>query len=256
LYQLRGRVGRSDRRAYAYLLVPPAVRLSPVARKRLSALQEFSELGSGFRVAALDMELRGAGNLLGKQQHGHVNAIGLELYCQMLESAVRELRGEPAQPAFTTTINLGLDIRIPASYIPEEHQRLRMYKRLAGIRSEQERESVEQELRDRYGPPPQSVRNLLDYGQLKICAERLGIRSVERRKQFLELQFQAESKAVPERLTELIAGQRGAQFTPAGVLRLPLGSHAQDPLPWLREILERLREPQADLSPVDSGKGR
>jgi len=247
LYQLRGRVGRSNRRAYAYLLVPPEAKLTPVARKRLSALKEFSELGSGFRVAALDMELRGAGNLLGGQQHGPVNAIGLELYCQMLEGAVRELRGEPARPEFTTTINLGFDIRIPSSYIPEEHQRLRMYKNIGGIRSSQERDNVAQELHDRYGPAPSSVRNLLDYATLKLLAEQLWIRAIERKKELIEVQFHAETKIEPARLMEFIASQPGAQFTPAGVLRLPLrGStplerQSKDLLPWLQELLERLQ---------------
>ena len=240
LYQLRGRVGRSSRRAYAYLLVPPEAKLTPVARKRLSALKEFSELGSGFRVAALDMELRGAGNLLGGQQHGHVNAIGLELYCQMLEGAVRELRGEPARPEFTTTINLGLDIRIPSSYIPEEHQRLRMYKQIGGIRSTAERDNAEQELNDRYGPLPRSVKNLLEYAGLKLRAERLWIRSIERKKDTLEVQFHAETKVEPAQLMEFIAAHPGAQFTPAGVLRLPLRGDSKDPLPRLEALLAQL----------------
>ncbi|MBI3933141.1 MAG: transcription-repair coupling factor [Acidobacteria bacterium] len=240
LYQLRGRVGRSNRRAYAYLLVPQEARLTPVARKRLSALKEFSELGSGFRVAALDMELRGAGNLLGGQQHGQVNAIGLELYCQMLEGAVRELRGEPARPEFTTTINLGLDIRIPSSYIPEEHQRLRMYKNIGGIRSTEERDGVEQELQDRYGAVPVPVRNLLDYADLKLRAERLWIRSIERKKDALAVQFHAETKVEPARLMDFIATQPGTQFTPAGVLRLPLHGNMKDSLPRLQALLAQL----------------
>jgi len=211
-----------------------------VARKRLSALKEFSELGSGFRVAALDMELRGAGNLLGGQQHGHVNAIGLELYCQMLEGAVRELRGEPARPEFTTTINLGLDIRIPSSYIPEEHQRLRMYKQIGGTRSAAERDNAEQELNDRYGPLPRSVKNLLEYAGLKLRAERLWIRSIERKKDTLEVQFHAETKVEPAQLMEFIAAHPGAQFTPAGVLRLPLRGDSKDPLPRLEALLAQL----------------
>ena len=240
LYQLRGRVGRSNRRAYAYLLVPPEAKLTPVARKRLSALKEFSELGSGFRVAALDMELRGAGNLLGGQQHGHVNAIGLELYCQMLEGAVRELRGEPAKPEFTTTINLGLDIRIPASYIPEEHQRLRMYKNIGDIRSTAERDNVEQELNDRYGPVPAPVRNLLDYAGLKLRAGRLWVRSIERKKDAVEVQFHAETKVEPAQLMEFISANPGAQFTPSGVLRLPLRGNSKDVLPRLDALFARL----------------
>src|SRR5438093_7771739 len=136
LYQLRGRVGRSNRRAYAYLLVPAEVALTPIARRRLAALKEFSDLGAGFKIAALDLELRGAGNLLGGQQSGHIDAVGFEMYTSMLELAVRELKGEAAPQEVDTQLNLGLNIRIPADYIAEENQRLRMYKRVAGVENE------------------------------------------------------------------------------------------------------------------------
>ncbi len=133
LYQLRGRVGRSHQRAYAYLLVPPEGTLSDIARKRLSAMKEFSELGAGFRIAALDLELRGAGNMLGRQQHGHIESIGFDLYCQMLERAVSKLKGEESAPELRTTLSLGLDVRIPQNYIPSENLRLRTYKRVSSI---------------------------------------------------------------------------------------------------------------------------
>ena len=136
LYQLRGRVGRSNRRAYAYLLIPKEVELTPIARRRLAALKEFSDLGAGFKIAALDLELRGAGNLLGGEQSGHIEAVGFELYTQMLERAVREMKGEAAPDEAEIQLNLGLNIRIPAEYIPEENQRLRMYKRVAGVETE------------------------------------------------------------------------------------------------------------------------
>ena len=136
LYQLRGRVGRSDRRAYAYLLIPPDRELSELARRRLAALKEFSDLGAGFKIAALDLELRGAGNLLGGEQSGHIEAVGFELYTTMLERTVRELKGEIEEEVPETQLNLGLNIRIPSEYITEENQRLRMYKRVAGVESE------------------------------------------------------------------------------------------------------------------------
>ena len=154
LYQLRGRVGRSNRRAYAYLLIPKEVELTPIARRRLAALKEFSDLGAGFKIAALDLELRGAGNLLGGEQSGHIEAIGFELYTQMLERAVREMKGESAPDEAETQLNLGLNIRITADYIPEENQRLRMYKRVAGVETESQLADVGAELQDRYGPPP------------------------------------------------------------------------------------------------------
>ena len=153
LYQLRGRVGRSNRRAYAYLLLPSEIELTPIARRRLAALKEFSDLGAGFKIAALDLELRGAGNLLGGEQSGHIEAVGFDLYTQMLEQAVREMKGE-VEPQPQAQLNLGLNIRIPAEYIPEENQRLRMYKRIAGVETERQLSDVEAELKDRYGEPP------------------------------------------------------------------------------------------------------
>jgi transcription-repair coupling factor (superfamily II helicase) len=242
LYQLRGRVGRSNRRAYAYLLVPSEKELTPIARKRLTALRQFTDLGSGFRVAALDMELRGVGNLLGGQQHGHMNAVGLELYTQMLEQAVRARRGDKDEkPALATTINLGLDIRIPTAYIPEEHQRLRMYKKLSSIRTDEEKQSIEQELTDRYGPAPESVANLLAYAALKLLAGPLRISSIERKRDTLALQFQPDSPVDPTRLMDLVRRTRGASFSPNGALRLPTTANSQEAVKQLESLLAGLR---------------
>src|SRR5919109_708017 len=159
LYQLRGRVGRSNRRAYAYLLLPAEIELTPIARRRLAALKEFSDLGAGFKIAALDLELRGAGNLLGGEQSGHVDAVGFEMYTTMLERTVRELKGEIAEEAVATQLNLALNLRIPNEYIAEENQRLRMYKRVAGVENDNQLADVRGELQDRYGEPPAPVRN-------------------------------------------------------------------------------------------------
>jgi transcription-repair coupling factor (superfamily II helicase) len=208
LYQLRGRVGRSNQRAYAYLLVPEDVSLTPLATRRLAALKEFSALGAGFRVAALDLELRGAGNLLGGQQHGHINAIGFDLYVQMLERAVATLKGEEVKPEMRATINLGLDIRIPEEYIPNENLRLRTYKRIAGITGEAEREEVNNELTDRFGAPPPAVGNLLDYALLKGLAEGLLISSIERRANEVAIKFHPETPLSPENLVNLSAPRR------------------------------------------------
>jgi len=238
LYQLRGRVGRSNRRAYAYLLVPEDAELTPLAKKRLAALKEFSELGAGFKIAALDLELRGAGNLLGGEQHGHLSAVGFETYCQMMESTVRELRGEQVVEAGPVSLKLHLDIRIPPQYIPEETQRLRTYKRVAGIRSEQERERLRQELVDRYGPLPESVVNLLEYAGLKLVAEQLGVESIERRQERVLVQFREQAKVDPQKLMRYVGTTPGVEFTPGGALKLP----AQDNAPAsVRELLEGLR---------------
>jgi transcription-repair coupling factor (superfamily II helicase) len=223
LYQLRGRVGRSNRRAYCYLLVEPGAELTEVARKRLAALKEFSDLGAGFKIAALDLELRGAGNLLGGEQHGHINAVGFDMYIRMLEDAVRELRGEEVAPEIHSAVNLGLDLRIPAAWITDENQRLRAYRRIAQAVDPDEGLRIEQELADRYGPVPDDVRYLLSYSGIKTAAGKLGIEAIDRRAGVLNVKFHEETNVDGAKLMALVAATPGAQFTPAGVLRLPLG---------------------------------
>jgi transcription-repair coupling factor (superfamily II helicase) len=241
LYQLRGRVGRSNRRAYAYLLLPSEIELTPIARRRLAALKEFSDLGAGFKIAALDLELRGAGNLLGGEQSGHIEAIGFELYTQMLERAVRELKGEAAPDEAETQLNLGLNIRIPADYIPEENQRLRMYKRVAGVETESQLTDVGSELQDRYGPPPPAVRNLLDYASLKLLCMRVGVNAIERKRDSVTFKFRQNAAVDPEQLARFVSAQRGAQFTPDGMLKFVLKvSAAEEVLRALRTVSEQL----------------
>ena len=241
LYQLRGRVGRSNRRAYAYLLLPPEIELTPIARRRLAALKEFSDLGAGFKIAALDLELRGAGNMLGGEQSGHIEAIGFELYTQMLERAVREVKGEAAPEEIETQLNLGLNIRIPGDYIPEENQRLRMYKRVAGVESESQLTDVTSEVQDRYGPPPPEVRNLLEYASLKLLCMRVGVNSIERKREFVTFKFPQNASVDPEQLARFVSSQRGAQFTPDGMLRFVLkATAAEEVLRALRTVLEQL----------------
>jgi transcription-repair coupling factor (superfamily II helicase) len=218
LYQLRGRVGRSSQRAYAYLLVPPEEILSDIARKRLAAMKEFSELGAGFRIAALDLELRGAGNMLGRQQHGHIEAIGFDLYCQMLERAVAKLKGEDVTPELRTTLSLGLDVRIPQEYIPSENLRLRTYKRISSISTEAEKQDVRKELEDRFGALPKSVENLLEYATLKSMSERLRISSVERQGSRVAIRFYPETTLDPARLVSVVRSRKGIKLDPSGVL--------------------------------------
>jgi transcription-repair coupling factor (superfamily II helicase) len=241
LYQLRGRVGRSNRRAYAYLLIPREVELTPIARRRLAALKEFSDLGAGFKIAALDLELRGAGNLLGGEQSGHIEAIGFELYTQMLDRAIREMKGEVAPDEAETQLNLGLNIRIPAEYIPEENQRLRMYKRVAGVETETQLTDVSAELQDRYGEPPQAVRNLLDYASLKLLCIRVGVNAIERKRDSVTFKFRQNASVDPEQLARFVSAQKGAQFTPDGMLKFVLKPTASDEvLRALRTTLEQL----------------
>ena len=241
LYQLRGRVGRSDRRAYAYLLLPSAIELTPIARRRLAALKEFSDLGAGFKIAALDLELRGAGNMLGGEQSGHIEAIGFELYTQMLDRAVRELKGEMPEQEIATQLNLGLNIRIPAGYIPEENQRLRMYKRVAGVERESQLHDVRAELIDRYGEPPVAVHNLLDYADLKLLAVRVGVNAIERKRDQVSIKFRQTATVDPERLARFVASQRGTQFSPDGTLKFTQkATAAEDVLSHLKHLLEEL----------------
>src|SRR5580700_6603319 len=220
LYQLRGRVGRSHQRAYAYLLVPPDTALSEISRRRLSPTNEFSERGAGLRMAALDLELRGAGNMLGRQQHGHIEAIGFDMYCQMLERAVSKLKGEESVPELRTTLSLGLDVRIPENYIPSENLRLRTYKRISSIASLEEKQAVHRELTDRFGAPPATVENLLEYAVLKSTCERLRISAVERQGNRIAIRFHAETPLDPATLVKVVRSRKGIKLDPGGVLWL------------------------------------
>ncbi|MGA2964928.1 MAG: transcription-repair coupling factor [Terriglobales bacterium] len=246
LYQLRGRVGRSNRRAYAYLLLPAEIELTPVARRRLAALKEFSDLGAGFKIAALDLELRGAGNLLGGQQSGHIEAVGFELYTQMLERAVREMKGEAGVEVTEIQLNLGLNIRIPSDYIKEENQRLRMYKRVAGVETESQLHDVRSELIDRYGETPSAVRNLLAYAALKLQAMRVGANAIERKREFVNIKFSQTASIDPGKLARFVASQRGSKFTPDGTLKFTIKiDSAGGILETLRDLLEELEAQEA-----------
>jgi len=242
LYQLRGRVGRSNRRAYAYLLIPADAELTPIARRRLAALKEFSDLGAGFKIAALDLELRGAGNLLGGEQSGHIEAVGFELYTQMLDRAVREMKGEAVAEETAIQLNLGLNIRIPADYIREENQRLRMYKRVAGVETESQLRDVTSELQDRYGEPPAAVRNLLEYASLKLLGTRVGVSGIERKRDLVTIKFRPDAVIDPAKLARFVSSQPGSQFSPDGTLKFTL------PLNNAGEVLQHLRSLLNDLA--------
>ena len=241
LYQLRGRVGRSSRRAYAYFLVAAEDTLTPTARRRLAALKEFSELGAGFRLAALDLELRGAGNLLGAEQHGHLNAIGIDLYLKMLEQTVEELKGAPQKIEVRTTLNLGLDIKIPDSYVADESQRLRLYKRISSLATPEARAELEAELTDRYGPIPSSVSNLLSYGLLRSAAELLLVQSIERKGEDIWMRFNEQTPLEPGRITKFVRRRREASLRPDGVLRFKLHSLGDNTLQEIQKVLQELQ---------------
>ena len=242
LYQLRGRVGRSNRRAYAYLLIPAEQELSPIARRRLAAIREFSELGAGFRIAALDLELRGAGNLLGGQQSGHMDALGFDLYTQMLERTVAELRGEQVEDETSVTINLGVDVAIPETYISDMGQRLRTYKRVSSARDEDALSAIRTETEDRYGRIPESVDNLFAYAGLRQTAEDVGVISIDRAPGGIAIKLSEKARVAPENLMEMIRVRTGANFTPSGVLRLELSEDERDEvLAVARRVLLQIR---------------
>jgi transcription-repair coupling factor (superfamily II helicase) len=242
LYQLRGRVGRSSRRAYAYLLIPSEQELSPIARRRLAAIREFSDLGAGFRIAALDLELRGAGNLLGGEQSGHMEALGFDLYTQMLERTVAELRGEQVEDETSVTLNLGVDVAIPEDYISDMGQRLRTYKRVSSARDETTLASIRTETEDRYGRIPAPVDRLFAYARLRRLAEELGIVSIDKTPDGVAIKFSERARISPENLGDFVGENTGAVFTPAGVLRLVLTEEQQDNvLDIARDVLLRLR---------------
>jgi transcription-repair coupling factor (superfamily II helicase) len=250
LYQLRGRVGRSNRRAYAYLLIPPEKELTEIARRRLAALKEFSDLGAGFKIAALDLELRGAGNMLGGEQSGHIEAVGFELYTSMLEAAVKEMKGETSEERPATQLNLGIALRIDESYVPEENQRLRLYKKIAGATSEAAVNEVRAEMEDRYGAPPDATVYLLEAALIRLECERIGIAQVDRKRAELQIRFTENAAVEPQKLMRLVArnAKRGAQFTPQGLLKFPLAATRSD------EVLLEIDELLASLAPPAVGQ--
>lgn len=221
LYQLRGRVGRSDKAAFCYLLFDRNAALSETARQRLATLREFCDLGAGFRIAAKDLEIRGSGNFLGAEQSGHIAAVGFEMYLDLLEQTMQELRGEETPAEQPVTISLGADVSIPASYLPDESLRLSLYKRVARARDDGEIAEIAQETSDRFGRLPEPVRRLFECARLRRRAQRLGIKTIERRGRAPRLIFEESPRVDPQRLRALLSRTPGAALSPAGVLTLP-----------------------------------
>ena len=207
LYQLRGRVGRSNRLAYAYLTYERSKILDQVAQKRLQAIREFTEFGSGFKIAMRDLEIRGAGNLLGKQQHGNMNLVGYDMYCMLLEQAVNNIKGIDAPPKTEVVVELHIDAYIPKDYIEFEWQRVEMYKKISAIESEEDFYDVTDEFIDRYGDIPQSVLNLLDVGYIKCLARSAGVDEIVQKGEHVE--FVSRGGVSAEKAVELIKEYRG-----------------------------------------------
>ena len=200
LYQLRGRVGRSNRLAYAYLTVSPTKVLTEAAEKRLNAIREFTEFGSGFRVAMRDLEIRGAGNLLGAEQSGFMASVGYDLYVKMIEETVREMRGDVSRGDVETRVELKVDAYLPQEYVPSDVMRVEMYKKIASIRDRAGREDLIEELIDRFGDPKRPVMNLIEIAHLKALCSNLGIDNVSMKSGEMVLRFSIAAQLNPMKL--------------------------------------------------------
>jgi transcription-repair coupling factor (superfamily II helicase) len=211
-------------------LTPPDKALSGVARQRLAALKEFSDLGSGFKIAALDLELRGAGNLLGGEQHGHISAIGFDLYCQMLERTIEEMRNAEVLPDVQTQINLKVTVKIPETYIPDEILRLSTYKRISSLKQDSEIEDLRNELEDRYGPLPTEVESLMEYVRLRLLAERALVKSIDRERDGVAIKFHEKAPIQLQKLVELVSTNPGVVLSPSGVLKMQSAGLVQSQL--------------------------
>jgi transcription-repair coupling factor (superfamily II helicase) len=243
LYQLRGRVGRSNVRAYAYLLIPKVKLLTQTARKRLKALEQFTQLGSGFHLAMRDLEIRGAGNLLGPQQHGFIEEVGFDLYCRLLDEAVKELKGEPVERLPEVKMEFDLDIYIPESYISDSQQRVEVYRKLSEAKSVEEIKEVEEEIIDRFGIPQKEVQDLFNFTSAKITASRLGISRLSLKKDVLSLQFSEEKrlgKKEIEKLRQKI--DLPLEFVGGKTLKLmiDLSNVYEDKTLFVKNLLQRL----------------
>lgn len=243
LYQLRGRVGRSNRTAYAFLMYKRDKMLKEVAEKRLAAIKEFTELGSGFKISMRDLEIRGAGNLLGARQHGHMEAVGYDLYCKMLNEAVKRLKGEKVEnDEFETNIDLKMDAFIPVDYIPNEFQKLDVYKRIAEIETEPERDDMVDELIDRFGEPPQSVCNLLEIALLKAKAHDAYITAIVEKANQIRITMFPQAKVATDKIPDLLAAYQGKlRFVPETT---PYFVYQQKEEPLLRQLSELVNEMQ------------
>jgi transcription-repair coupling factor (superfamily II helicase) len=240
LYQLRGRVGRSSQLAYCYLLVPADRVLSEPARKRLGAIREFTDLGAGFRIAARDLEIRGAGNLLGGEQSGHIAAVGIETYLKLLEETVRELRGEAVAEAPSVAIDLPVPMSIPPEYVADANLRMELYQKIAAL-EEGERELLA-ELTDRFGPPPAAVRSLVQVAALKRLAESLRVQSIAAKGHELVIRLRRDARVDVARLIELVSRSAGASFSPTGALTMASAAGGSEMLATARATLEELAQ--------------
>jgi len=209
LYQLRGRVGRSNRTAYAFLMYKKNKLLKETAEKRLQAIREFTELGSGFKIAMRDLEIRGAGNLLGERQSGHMESVGYDLYCKMLNEAVKQKRGIETVEDYSVGVDLNVDAYIPDTYIVNEYQKIDIYKRIASIENMTEKEDIQEELTDRFGSLPKSVLNLLEIAYLRVLAKTVFITEIKGENKAVKLSIYEKAEYNTEKIGSFVAGYKG-----------------------------------------------
>src|SRR6266545_2341214 len=240
LYQLRGRVGRSDKPAQAFLLIQEAAALSETARRRLASIQEFCDLGAGFRIAAKDLEIRGSGNILGGEQSGQIAAVGFEMYTKLLEEAIRELKGEVVEEEVETSMNLGVDIYIPHHYIGDENVRMMFYKKIAAATTDERLEAIRNEMRDRFGALPANVENLLHFVRVKRFAQQLGVVSIIRQGALGVVKLTEKAKIDPNKLLQLINDNPQVRFTPNGALSFPLKAHGPQIIDAIDQLLQTI----------------
>jgi transcription-repair coupling factor (superfamily II helicase) len=251
LHQLRGRVGRYKHRAYCYLLLSPGRPLTDKAAKRLKAIEEYSELGAGFRIAMRDLEIRGAGNILGPEQSGHIAAVGYELYCQLLDGAVRRLKNEPAEKLRPVHLELDVPAHIPRGYIESDRQRMEIYRRLVRCRSREELEQLEKDIKDAFGPYPPAVQTLLDLAEVRILAQPYRIRSISQKQP--DLIFTVDEMAL---LEPIFAASPGSpRIADPHTVHLRLSPAYFEP-GTLLPVLRRMLQPQAAVVPTNVGTPR
>lgn len=242
LYQLRGRVGRSNRQAYCYLLIRPDKEVTELAQKRLHALREFTDLGSGFRIALRDLEIRGAGNILGAEQHGAMMSVGFDLYCEMIADAIRVARNEPPPPPPLPPVDLPIAAFLPSEYIPADSLRIEFYKRLSRPLTAEDIEACQEEMQDRFGPLPPSVRNLLAILRLRLQCRRIGVTSIVPEKTQVVIRLGPKLRLLPGAITSLQARHRGIRALTDRVL-VPLGSlGALSQVTKVMDTLQAMRE--------------